>query len=250
MEVKNDNRRTYDVKKSEARMDSILNKGDFHDWPNVPSRDSLTYTNGYYVNVTALFIDIVGSSDMTDVHKRPTLAKIYRCFISECTAIMDDAALGDLCKEINIHGDCVWGVFDTSSQNDFNTVLNVALKLKDMIKTLNDKLKKRGYHTIEVGIGVDYGRALMVKAGYDKSGLNDVIWMGDVVNSACHLANKAGRQGKSPILISENIHHKLSYNNKKLFYWSKDKDVTYYGYRQQSFSELLASLYPLSHDTH
>ena len=241
MEVKNDNRRTYDVKKSEARMDSILNKGDFHDWPNVPSRDSLTYTNGYYVNVTALFIDIVGSSDMTDVHKRPTLAKIYRCFISECTAIMDDAALGDLCKEINIHGDCVWGVFDTSSQNDFNTVFNVALKLKDMIKTLNDKLKKRGYHTIEVGIGVDYGRALMVKAGYDKSGLNDVIWMGDVVNTACHLANKAGRQGKSPILISENIYHKLSYDNKKFFDWSKD--VIYYEYiTNNALSEAIASL--------
>ncbi len=239
MEVKNDNRRTYDVKKSEARMDSILNKGDFHDWPNVPSRDSLTYTNGYYVNVTALFIDIVGSSDMTDVHKRPTLAKIYRCFISECTAIMDDAALGDLCKEINIHGDCVWGVFDTSSQNDFNTVFNVALKLKDMIKTLNDKLKKRGYHTIEVGIGVDYGRALMVKAGYDKSGLNDVIWMGDVVNSACHIANKAGRQGMPPILVSENIFSKLSEDNKNLLRqrrYSID-DATYYGYHQKPLNE-------------
>lgn len=239
MEVKNDNRRTYDVKKSEARMDSILNKGDFHDWPNVPSRDSLTYTNGYYVNVTALFIDIVGSSDMTDVHKRPTLAKIYRCFISECTAIMDDAALGDLCKEINIHGDCVWGVFDTSSQNDFNTVFNVALKLKDMIKTLNDKLKKRGYHTIEVGIGVDYGRALMVKAGYDKSGLNDVIWMGDVVNTACHLANEAGRQGKSPILVSENIFTKLREDNQKLLLprYNYNGDIAYYEYYKQSSVE-------------
>ena len=33
----------------------------------------------------------------------------------------------------------------------------------------------------------------MVKAGYSGSGINDVIWMGDVVNTACHLANKAGR---------------------------------------------------------
>lgn len=235
MEVKNDNRRTYDVKKSEARMDSILDASNrnFSDSPYIPSRSNdLTYTNGYYVNVTALFIDIVGSSDMTDVHKRPTLAKIYRCFISESTAIMNDAALGDLCKEINIHGDCVWGVFDTYYQNEFNTVLSVALKLKDMINTLNDKLKKRGYHTIEVGIGVDYGRALMVKAGYSGSGLNDVIWMGDVVNSACHIANKAGRQGKSSILVSENIFSKLSEDNKNLLRqrrYSID-DATYYGY--------------------
>ena len=247
MEVKNDNRRTYDVKKSEARMDSILDASNrnFSDSPYIPSRSNdLTYTNGYYVNVTALFIDIVGSSDMTDVHKRPTLAKIYRCFISECTAIMNDAALGDLCKEINIHGDCVWGVFDTYYQNDFNTVLSVALKLKDMINTLNDKLKKRGYHTIEVGIGVDYGRALMVKAGYSGSGLNDVIWMGDVVNTACHLANKAGRQGLSPILVSQNIYSKLSDANKRFFRLSGTEGINYYGYYKQSFSELLASLYP------
>ena len=247
MEVKNDNRRTYDVKKSEARMDSILDASNrnFSDSPYIPSRSNdLTYTNGYYVNVTALFIDIVGSSDMTDVHKRPTLAKIYRCFISECTAIMNDAALGDLCKEINIHGDCVWGVFDTYYQNDFNTVLSVALKLKDMINTLNDKLKKRGYHTIEVGIGVDYGRALMVKAGYSGSGLNDVIWMGDVVNSACHLANAAGRQGLSPILVSQNIYSKLSDANKRFFRLSGTEGINYYGYYKQSFSELLASLYP------
>ena len=220
----------YDINNSAARLDDILGpyNRNFPDLDEIPARKELKFTNGYYVNVSALFIDIIGSSDMTNVHYRPTLAKIYRCFISECTAIMNDAALGDLCKEINIHGDCVWGVFDTSSQKDFNTVLSVALKLKDMINTLNDKLKKRGYHTIEVGIGVDYGRALMVKAGYDGSGLNDVIWMGDVVNTACHLANKAGRQGKSPILISENIYHKLSYYDKKFFDWSKD--VIYYEY--------------------
>lgn len=220
----------YDVSKSVARMNDILNANDFHDWPNVPSRDSLTYTNGYYVNVTALFIDIVGSSDMTDVHKRPVLAKIYRCFISECTAIMNDAALGNICKEINIHGDCVWGVFDTSYQNDFNTVLSVALKLKDMINTLNDKLKKRGYHTIEVGIGLDYGRALMVKAGFAGSKINDVIWMGDVVNTACHLANKAGRQGKAPILVSQGFHSKLNTNSLHSEWFDIEVGNYYYEY--------------------
>lgn len=177
----------YDINNSAARMDAILgtDNRNFPDLGEIPARNELTFTNGYYVNVSALFIDIVGSSDMTNAHYRPTLAKIYRCFISECTAIMNDTALGDLCKEINIHGDCVWGVFDTSSQKDFNTVFSVALKLKDMINTLNDKLEKKEYHTIEVGIGVDYGRALMVKAGYYNSGLNDVIWMGDVGCKHC-----------------------------------------------------------------
>jgi hypothetical protein len=49
----------------------------------------------------------------------------------------------------------------------------------------------------------------MVKAGYKGSKINDVIWMGDVVNSACHLANKAGRKGLKPIAISEEAYSKL-----------------------------------------
>ena len=58
----------YDIDKSSQRMDDILSagNGNFSDSDSIPQRSSLTYTNGYYVNVTALFIDIVGSSDMTD----------------------------------------------------------------------------------------------------------------------------------------------------------------------------------------
>ena len=82
---------------------------------SIPSRDKLTYKNGYYVNVTALFIDIVDSSKLTDGNKRPTLAKMYRAFLSECVAIMNS---WEMCKEININGDCVWGVFETPKKSD------------------------------------------------------------------------------------------------------------------------------------
>lgn len=112
---------SYDVDKSSERMDEILNASDndYCDKDSIPARSDLTFKNGYYVNVTAIFIDIVGSSDMTDEHKRPTLAKMYRAFLSECVAIMN--AETD-CKEININGDCVWGVFDTPYKSDVDEV--------------------------------------------------------------------------------------------------------------------------------
>lgn len=209
------NRIEYDVEKSSERMDSILNSGNenYSDEKYIPSRALLTYTNGYYVNVTSIFIDIIGSSDMTDEHKRPTLAKIYRCFISECSAIMNSVSN---CKEISINGDCVWGVFDTPYQSDINNVFYVTYTLNSLILILNYKLHKKGYSKISVGIGMDYGRALMVKAGHSGSGLNDVIWMGDVVNSACHIANKAGRNGMNPIMVSECIYSNLNDQNKGL----------------------------------
>ncbi|MDD4164031.1 MAG: hypothetical protein PHD66_02260 [Eubacteriales bacterium] len=118
------NRIDYDVDKSAARIDDILNSvsTNYSDKDSIPSRSSLTYTNGFYVNATALFIDIVGSSDMTDGSKRPTLAKIYRSFISECTAVMNS---WDQCKEVNINGDCVWGVFETPYKSDIDNVFQL-----------------------------------------------------------------------------------------------------------------------------
>lgn len=205
----------YNIDKSSQRMDDILNagNGNFSDPQSIPQRSSLTYTNGYYVNISALFIDIVGSSDMTDEHKRPTLAKMYRCFISECTAILNAHSI---CKEISINGDCVWGVFETPYRDDIDTVFSIAAQLNSLIKILNYKLRKKGFSEISVGIGLDYGRALMVKAGYSGSGLNDVIWMGDVVNSACHMANQAGREGRKPLIVSSCIHSNLNEHNQGL----------------------------------
>lgn len=199
----------YDVEKSSERMDEILNvsNGEFVEKDRIPSRDTLTYKNGCYVNVSCLFIDIVGSSNMTDKHKRPTLAKMYRCFISECIAIINSH---DICKEININGDCVWGVFDTPSNEDRVRVFDIAGQLSSLVKILNCKLSKKGYSEIQFGIGIDYGRALMAKSGYSGSSINDVIWMGDVVNTACHICNKAGRDGHQTVIITDNIYYSLT----------------------------------------
>ena len=218
---------SYDIDKSSQRMDDILNAGNnnYQDSDSIPQRSALTYTNGFYVNVTALFIDIVGSSDMTDEHKRPTLAKMYRCFISECTAIINSLSI---CKEISINGDCVWGVFETPYKSNIDSVFDIAAQLNSLIQILNYKLRKNGYSEISVGIGIDDGRALMVKAGYSGSGLNDVIWMGDVVNSACHIANKAGRDGRKSLIVSSCIYSNLNENNQKLLSSISINWTTYY----------------------
>jgi len=228
MESKKETTYTYKVEDSASRMDDILDASDndYVDNKNdIPSRDKLTFKNGYYVNVTALFIDIVDSSKLTDGHKRPTLAKMYRSFLSECVAIMNSWTM---CKEININGDCVWGVFETPKKADVDNVISVAAQLNSMIEILNYKLEKKEYDTLSVGIGIDDGRALMVKAGYSGSGINDVIWMGNVVNSACHLANKAGRSGRNTIIVTAHIYNNLNEHHQGLLSSYTDDGVTRY----------------------
>lgn len=223
MEVKN--HMAYNIEKSAERIQEILdsNNSNYEDKDYIlPSRDSLTYNNGYYVNVTALFIDVVGSSKLIDKCQRPTLAKIYRSFISECVAIISS---NSQCREVSIHGDCVWGIFEIRSKFDIDSVFSTAAMLNSLVKMLNLKLGKKNYHKISIGIGLDYGRALMIKAGYKGSSINEVVWMGNVVNNACHLANKAGRFSREPIIISNSIYDSLNEHNQSLLY-------SYYDFEQ------------------
>ena len=141
MEVKN--HVVYNIEKSAERIQEILdsNNANYEEKGNVvPSRATLTYNNGYYVNVTALFIDIVGSSKLIEDCQRPTLAKIYRSFISECVAIISS---NSQCREVSIHGDCVWGIFETINKSDFDSVFYIAASLNSLVKLINIKLDQR-----------------------------------------------------------------------------------------------------------
>jgi len=210
------NYQKYNVEASKKRISDILGStGNYtNEVDSIPSRNSLNYSNGYYVDVSALFIDIRQSSDLTDVHKRSTLAKIYRCFISECLAILSD---NEYCKEVNIQGDCVWGVFNGKTKEQKISIINTAAKLETLIGYLNSNFTKAKIHTISVGIGIDCGRALMIQAGYKGKSENDVVWMGDVVNRACHYSDLAGKGSIRTIAITEAFFTSLSDDYKKFF---------------------------------
>lgn len=217
--------KNYDIDASLTRIDEILDASNdsFEESDSIVDRSKLTYANGFYVKATALFVDIRDSSNMTDAHKRPVLAKIYRSFISEMVALMNGHPT---CKEVNINGDCVWCVCDTKYKTDIDGVFALAAQACSLVDILNFKLKKRGYQTYEVGVGLDYGRALMIKAGNKGSGLNDVVWMGDVVNQACHLCNEAncGYFDKR-VFLSNIIYTNLNDNNKKLCSKDGGRDI-------------------------
>lgn len=56
----------------------------------------------------------------------------------------------------------------------------------------------------------------MIKAGYSGSSINDVIYMGDVVNRAAHLAHKAGRGYEQPMWVGPALYENLDEHNSGL----------------------------------
>lgn len=206
----------YDFEKSRGRIDEILDSKDtnYEDKDSVPDRATLTFDNGFYVSAAAMFVDMRGSNALADKHKRPTLAKIYRSYISELVAVLKgDSNIDEIC----IEGDCVWGVFNTPLKKDIDGVFSTGAKASSLIDVLNYKYKKKGYSEITVGIGMSYGTTLLIKAGYKGSGINEVVWLGKLVNEAAKLCNNGNREYyDNEMMVSNVFYDNLNDDNKKL----------------------------------
>jgi class 3 adenylate cyclase len=218
----------YDFTKSRERIDEILkgSDADYKDKDSIPSRDDLTFTNGFNVYCSALFVDIRGSKELNGKHTKPVLAKIYKTYISELVAILKSHSN---VKEICIEGDCVWGIFDTPTKNDIRELFTIGGKVSSLIDVLNIKYKKRGYSQLTVGIGMSYGRSLLVKSGYKGSGINEVVWLGSLVSEAaelCGFGNKTWSDNE--MMVSEVFYNNLNDERKKLLSYNADRNC-YHG---------------------
>lgn len=219
------NYKTYKFDESRKRIDEILNStSSFDDKDEIPKRDALTYTNGYYVKCCALFVDLRDSSTLPQVHQKKVLAKIYRSYISEIVAILNGYIH---CKEINIVGDCVSAIFSGQYLKHINDTFEAAAKINSLIQVLNYKLEKKGYTAIKAGIGLSWGRVLMIKAGYNGSGLNDVVYMGEAVNKASKMCSKAMKEVQQPIVVTKDFYDNLKREYQELFYSSYSFDSYY-----------------------
>lgn len=219
------NNTSYFFHDSLQRINDILNNSDssFPKLDRIPSRDRLTFTNGFYVNCTALFVDLRGSSSLFSKHRKPTVAKIYRTYLSETVAIINSNPNS---VEVYIEGDGVVGIFDTPTNKQSDTVLSTAASINSLIKILNCKYKTRNYAHIRAGIGIDYGESLMIKSGLKGVSMNEITWVGDVLNSASKLCNQANRLFVEPILLGENYYTRIK--NFRPAYWFKESE-DYYG---------------------
>ncbi|MCL2869034.1 MAG: adenylate/guanylate cyclase domain-containing protein [Candidatus Bathyarchaeota archaeon] len=235
------NYKPYDLEDSVSRIDEILKaKGcSYEEKDIIPPREKLKFTNGFYVNCSALFVDIRKSSELTASHQKRVLAKLYRAYISEVVAVING---NSQCKELNVVGDCVSGIFHTQHRSDVDEVFYTAAQVSSLIDILNYKLKRNKIKGITVGIGIALGRTLMIKAGYEGSGINEVVWMGDAVNEASKLASQGNKQllaWKCPELMVSNYFydHLTGSNQKKL-----EKNIDYDCYQGKVFAADMKTL--------
>jgi class 3 adenylate cyclase len=211
----------YDHTASIARIDEILEGADasYETHNGIPARTSLTFDNGFYVDVTVLFVDIRGSKELSETHTKPVLAKLYRAYISEVISVLRYTST---IHEIYVEGDGIWAVFNTIKKKEVNEVFETAARVSSLIDTINIKLKKKGYSTLTVGIGLDDGESLYVKAGAKGAGINEVVWLGRLVGSTaqlCSYGNKTWTDGE--VMVSNSVQSNLNEKYQGFLNWNE-----------------------------
>ena len=200
----------YNFVESFQRIDDILDEPDksFEESKSIPSRNNLTYKNGFYVDCSVIAVTLGGLIEDPGKFSMPVLTKIYRSFISETVAILNS---NSQCIDIKINGDCLTGVYNTPHKSDIDNMFSDAAKIASLVKALSCKLEERGLHKVHACIGMDYGRSLMVKAGYAGSGINEIFWIGGVFSRAAQLRGYAKKdKGADSTYVSTKIFVNLS----------------------------------------
>lgn len=231
------NYKAYDFEKSRDRIDDILNSSDnsYEEKLEIPNRDNLTFTNGYYISCSAIFIDMRGSKEFSKKHTRPVTAKIYKSYISELVAVLNG---NSRLREIYIEGDCVWGVFNSPNKSDIDSIFTTAAQAASIIDTLNVKLRKKKYSEITAGIACHDADVLMIKAGYSGSGINEVTWIGKLVGETADLCSKANRWNSKRTLYSKTFYDNLTNENKKNINWL-NWNYTYECYEGETINSMM-----------
>jgi len=148
----------------------------------------LTFGNkAVKLDATVLYIDMRGSTKVLEKHHKYTVAKIQKAYLHIVTAIVNNN-LGDV---RSFNGDGILAFFGGANTIMLNWAVLAAMQITWMLtnqcNTYFDK-----YHSVDFGIGIDYGELLVTKVGIGRDhNNNDLSWIGMPVNTAVRLGDSA-----------------------------------------------------------
>lgn len=197
----------YDFSNGKKRIENILNdSNEIEEKDKVPSEEKFTYHNGYYAWVTAVFVDIKESTKLFTENRKTSTSKIIRSFTSEIIEILRN---DDNLREIGIRGDCVYAIYTTSTHEEDYEIASKTFYINTFLEMLNIILENRKMNKIVAGIGVSTAKELVVKAGREGSGINNLVWIGKAVTYASKFSSIANRDGYKPIIFSESFYKSM-----------------------------------------
>jgi adenylate cyclase len=149
-------------------------------------------------NVAVLFVDIVGFTRMAEAMVPEAVVVMLREFHDRMTAQIF-ACAGTVEKYIGDEIFAVFGVPKTSNEDAANA-LSCAGMMLEGLESWNEERRQRGEPVLSIGIGLNYGPAVLGDVGSEHSMAFSVI--GDTVNTASRL-QALTRSLATPLVVGD-----------------------------------------------
>jgi class 3 adenylate cyclase len=173
------------------KVKELLDTGEYSIYESTtipgPGDTRLTFGNtGVRFPAVTLYIDMRGSTAVLNAHRAHNVAKIHKAYLFLATKLI--AAKGGQIRSYN--GDSILAFFPGEGAAEVEKAVRCAMEIKFMLQETASEFKK--YREVDFGIGIDVGKVLCVKAGMGRNdNHNDLIWLGNAVNRATVLSDKA-----------------------------------------------------------
>jgi adenylate cyclase len=159
------------------------------------------------IETCVLYIDIRKSTEMNLYHRPKTLAKLYSAFVRSIAR--GSEFFGG--KVRNIIGDRLMVVFN--KENCYLNAINTAILLHSISNYSIDKKFK--HNNFKCGIGIDFGKMLVTKAGiikynHENENYKSLVWLGRPANIASKLTDLANKVYTENIIQVATLHDDLS----------------------------------------
>ena len=209
------------IKETQKRVWAALKKGYEYAGNFENSERYLRHNVFSRIDMFVLYVDLVGSTAMTLELPEEKLAIIISSFAQEMASVIKQHTSFVL----KFVGDAVLGYFISESNSLYNAD-NAVNSAKSMIQVIrrgiNPILNQYDYPDLKVKIGIDFGKAIVVRYGSDKI-RSPVDLIGPVLNIAAKIQSLAK---PNQILIGDDVYtrvHPSIQKNFRVVDWKKDE---------------------------
>jgi len=201
------------IKETQKRVWSSLKQGYEYEETTINESDKfLRELVSSRVNMIVLYVDLVGSTEITLSLPEEKVAIIIRSFAQEMSTVIKRHD-GFVLKFV---GDAVIGFFVAEALPliSVDNAVSCAKVMLDVIeKGMNPILNQYDYPELKVKIGMDFGQNIIVRYGSDRN--NSHV---DILGPSMNIASKIQHIAyPNQILIGEDVYKKLHPNTQKQF---------------------------------
>lgn len=173
----------------------------------IPTADDLTFGNyGERMNVTILYADLHGSTEMVDSVTDTLAAEYYKAFL-HCSAKIIKAQQGEIQA---YDGDRVMAIFvgDGKTDRAARAALQIHWAILFIINPQFEFVYSTAHRPLQHTVGIDCGTVLVAKTGVRVD--SDLVWVGSAANYAAKLNSFNGLEIGFPTRITQRAAVELS----------------------------------------